>query len=302
MTAGLQAPARVLVTGAAGGIGQVVVEALLDHGFAVTALSTAYQTRCRADRVIAGDATSVDDVHEAFADADAVVHLAAIPHPSLGTPYEVYRTNVNATFNVLSQAGERGISRAVIASSINAFGVPNNRHDVMPAYFPIDEDIPVDLDDGYSLSKRADELTSDMAWRHWGIDVVALRFPLVKPLAVLRQVARQVQDDPQRMLREGWAYLDVRDAAQAVLLGLTADVSGSNVIGLSAADTLQNRSSLELLECYAPDVPLKAAIVGSQSLIDDHRAREILGFTPQFSVHDSPTAESTSLAKEHDYA
>ncbi|WP_286346197.1 NAD-dependent epimerase/dehydratase family protein [Frondihabitans sucicola] len=163
-----RAPRRVLVTGAAGEIGTAATAELVEHGIAVTALSLAGPFPPGADRIVVGDATSPTDVAEALDGVDGVVHLAAIPHPTLGTPLEVYRTNVTATFNVLSSAGALGVPRAVIASSINAFGVPMNAHGPMPAYFPLDEELPVDLEDAYSLSKHSDESTSRMAWRRWG--------------------------------------------------------------------------------------------------------------------------------------
>jgi len=153
----------VLVTGADGKIGRAVVDDLLARGIAVTALSLGWSRPSPADRVITGDATDEADIAGALADVDGVVHMAAIAHRDLAPPYEVFRTNTDATFNVLAQAGERGIRRAVIASSINAFGVPMHRERLLPAYFPIDEDIPYALDDWYSLSKRCDELTAEMA-------------------------------------------------------------------------------------------------------------------------------------------
>jgi len=129
---------RVLVTGADGKIGRTVVDDLIGRGLAVTALSLSWSAPSAADRVVTGDATDEADVAGALGDVDAVVHLAAIAHRDLAPPYEVFRTNTDATFNVLAQAGERGIRRAVIASSINAFGVPMHRERMLQAYFPID--------------------------------------------------------------------------------------------------------------------------------------------------------------------
>src|SRR5206468_7349833 len=105
-------------------------------------------------------------------------HLAAIPSPELAPWPEVFADNVTSTFNVLSAAGEAGVRRMMLASSINASGVPMNSHDVRPAYYPFDEDLPTDIDDPYSLSKAVDEQTARMVARHWGADVVAVRFPL----------------------------------------------------------------------------------------------------------------------------
>jgi nucleoside-diphosphate-sugar epimerase len=108
----------------------------------------------------------------------------------------------------------------VIASSINAYGGPFNSHDVRPAYYPLDERLPADLDDPYSLSKFTDERTAEMAARHWGTDIIALRFPMTAPQEVLLEHAAQATEDLAHGATEGWSYLDVRDAARAIELSL----------------------------------------------------------------------------------
>lgn len=278
-------PNRVLVTGADGAIGRAVTERLVELGVGVTALSLGFEHPSAADRVIAADARDEDAVARALADVDAVVHLAAIPHPSLGTPAAVFGTNVVATFTVLAEAAERGIRRAVIASSINAFGVPMNSHPVQPAYFPVDEDIPVDIADAYSLSKNSDEATARMVWRRWGTDVVCLRFPLIKDRVDLERIAREIGGDPGTMAREGWAYLDLRDGVRAIECALTAPLHGPHVVGLSADDVLPDIPAPELLRRFAPDVPVRRPIGERGPLIDTTRARELLGFEPAYSIH-----------------
>ncbi|GAA2018477.1 NAD(P)-dependent oxidoreductase [Catenulispora yoronensis] len=278
---------RVLVTGAAGGIGQAAVPYLRQRGFTVTALVLpADSDPPPADRTVVGDAADVDTVADALTGCDAVVHLAALAHPSLGTPYEVYRNNVASTFNVLSQAGEASIHRAVIASSIHAPGYGLNPHTPLPAYFPLDEDLPYDIADPYSLSKRSDELTAQMASRTWGMQVVALRFPLVKTLPVLRQEKRVAEADPKSMVRTGWAYLTMTDAVRAIEAALRAPLVGAHVIGLSAADTLLDRPTRRLLDEYAPDVPRRRPFDGNAPLIDTTLAEHLLRFTPSESVHE----------------
>jgi nucleoside-diphosphate-sugar epimerase len=293
-------PVRALVTGADGTIGRATTERLVSLGIAVTALSLAFDGDSAADRVIVGDARDAKVVARALEGADAVVHLAAIPHPSLGTPETVFGTNVVATFTVLALAGQAGVRRAVIASSVNAFGVPMNSHAVEPAYFPLDEDIPADIDDAYSLSKQTDEATARMAWRRWGIDSVALRFPLVKDRETLRRSADSIEQDPASMAREGWAYLDIRDGVRAIELGLTAPLTGAHVVGLSAEDLLILRPAAELLRAYAPAVPLRAAVGAHGPLVDTRRARELLGFEPQYSIHrPEPADDQLELGALH---
>lgn len=281
---------RVLVTGAAGKIGRAVTRLLTERGTRVTALSIEFLQPLAADRVVVGDTTDEQDVATALDGVDAVVHLAAMPGRDAGEPYDVYRTNVNSTFNVISQAARRGIRRAVIASSINAFGVPMNHHDVMPAYFPIDEEIPSDIDDWYSLSKYSDELTAQMVVRHWGMDVLALRFPLVDSDEGLRRTVERLKADPAASRKEGWSYLDLRDAAEAVYLALVGEWHGCHVVGLSAVDTLLDRPTAELLREHASMVPLRSAPSARSALIDTAKARQLFGFSPRHSVHASEPA------------
>ncbi|GAA1588607.1 NAD(P)-dependent oxidoreductase [Kribbella hippodromi] len=277
---------RVLVTGADGSIGRAAVIGLQAAGYEVIGLSLRYDHTSTADRPLVGDARSAEDVSAALDGVDAVLHLAAIPHPSLGTPEEVFENNVAATFNVLAQAGQQGVGRAVIASSINAFGVPMNVNQVVPAYYPLDEDVRADISDAYSLSKSVDEQSARMAWRRWGTDVIALRFPLVKDHAELLKFAAMAERDPSAMAREGWAYLDLRDGVRAIIAALESTVAGAHVVGLAADDVLIDRQTDELLREYAPTVPLRRPVQGRDALVDTTRAKELLGFTPLFSIHD----------------
>jgi nucleoside-diphosphate-sugar epimerase len=279
---------RVLVTGATGRIGSVVTERLTERGALVTALAVDKDETLPADRMLTGDCRSEADVAAALEDVDLVVHLAALPHRDAGTPYEVYTTNVVSTFTVLAQAGALGIRRAVVASSINAFGVPMNRHEVLPAYYPLDEKIPADVADWYSLSKQNDENTAVMAWRHWGIDVVSFRFPHVDSAEVLRRQSEGFIDNPGQGVREGWSYLDVRDAALAIELGLTASLSGAHKFFVAAGTTNAPYATEELLQAFAPRVPRLRRFVGREVPIDLTAVRTVLGFQARHEL-DLPT-------------
>jgi nucleoside-diphosphate-sugar epimerase len=284
----------VLVTGADGSIGRAAVDGLHTAGYDVTGLSLRYDHSSTADRALVGDARSASDVAAALDGVDAVLHLAAIPHPSLGTPEEVFENNVAATFNVLAQAGQAGVGRVVIASSINAFGVPMNVNDVEPAYYPLDEEVEADIADAYSLSKSVDEQSARMAWRRWGTNVIALRFPLVKSREELFRFRGMVERDPSGMAREGWAYLDLRDGIRAVIAALESPATGAHVVGLAADDILIDRQTDELLREFAPNVPLRRPVRGRAGLVDTTRARELLGFRPKYSIHDQAVSAMTT--------
>jgi len=271
-----QLPRRVLVTGADGTIGSAVCSALTANGVEVTGLSQHWRARVPFT-ALTGDITSETDVSAAVKGMDAVVHLAALGNPTLGTPYEVYRNNTDGTFNVLAQAGEHGIGRAVIASSINATGIPFNRHRPLPAYYPIDEALPPDLEDAYSLSKRSDEMTAQMAARRWDMTVIALRFPAVLRPEWLPSFAANASE---KEVREGWSYLLLDDAARVVLRSLVAPVTGASVFALAADHTYMDEPTETLLDRYAPNVPRRRPIPGRQAAVDTTLAREVLRFVP----------------------
>jgi nucleoside-diphosphate-sugar epimerase len=280
-------PRHVLVTGADGMIGGALVERLLSQGIEVTALGLDFDSKSPAQHVIVADAADEAAASRAMRDVDAVAHLAAIAHPSLAPAREVFVRNTSATFTILDRAGAAGVTRAVIAGSINAFGVPMNRHPVLPAYFPLDENSPIAHDDAYSLSKWVDEHTARWASSRWGMDVIAFRFPLVKDRETLIRLNRELLDDEseiERLGREGWSYLVLEDAVDAIELGLTAPVHGAHTMLLAADNTRLPYDTEELLDRYAPGVERRRRFEGRESLIDTTTARELLGWAPRHEL------------------
>jgi len=275
---------RVLVTGAAGRIGSVTTKWLQDAGASVTAFVRSADHGVVADRVVVGDTRSQEDVADALHGVDLVVHLAALAHRDIAPPYDVYTTNVVSTFNVLAQAGALGVTRAVVAGSINAYGLPQNIHDVTPAYFPLDTDIPIDLADWYSLSKHNDEATARMAWRHWGIDVVTLRLPHVNSQDALLAQSRALIEHPRDGIREAWSYLDTRDAARAIELSLTAQTTGAHAFFLAANTTIAPYRTEDMLRAFVPETPRLRRFIEREVPIDLTPARELIGFEAQFEV------------------
>ena len=288
-------PPRILVTGADGLIGRATVDRLLGRGIAVTALSRSWSAPIAADRIVTADVADEKRVHEALDDVTAVVHMAAIPHPDIDTPRAVFVGNTSATFTLLAAAGERGIRRAVIASSINAFGIPMNRHALSPAYYPLDELMPVAHDDAYSLSKWVDEHAARLAHSRWGMDVVALRFPLVRSLTDLQAWARTLRDNPAeqtRLAREGWAYLELTDAVDAIEQSLSAPLTGAHTLLLAAADTLLPDATEDLLDAHAPGVPRRRRFEGRRSPLDVSAAERLIGWRPRHAIDPDYAAAS----------
>ena len=116
---------QVLLTGAAGFLGQHVARELLKTGAEVRALSRRDDT----DRLLAtlgatpvrGDVTDLDSLRRVMPGMQAVFHTAADtntwrPHNDAQT-----RTNVGGTQNLVTAARETGVSALVHTSSVSAY-------------------------------------------------------------------------------------------------------------------------------------------------------------------------------------
>jgi nucleoside-diphosphate-sugar epimerase len=272
----------VLVTGAAGLIGRVVTNTLLKYGSSVTGLVLDDRGDLGIDRVVVGDAADPETARRAMADIDAVVHLAALPTPRHGTPLEVFGGNTGATFTVLEEAGRAGVKRIACASSLSVLGLSWGRPGLHPAYLPIDEALPLQIEDPYALSKQADENTAVMMARRHNMAVVSLRFPFVANAERARRRYSEVVREPGVAAAELWTYLDVRDAAEACWLAITAPLAGQHSVFVAAPDILAPQPTMELIERYHPDCELRAPIPGRSTPIDLRVAQELLGFTAQY--------------------
>lgn len=274
-------PRRVLVTGAAGELGRVVLQMYATRGVAVTALDRSPSEHLACDRIIVGDATDPAVVREALIDIDAVVHLAAMASPNHGPPEVVFTNNVRSTFVVLEEAGRAGVRRTVIASSFSVLGLPWASKLLHPAYLPVDEAVPLQVEDPYGLSKQVNEATAVMMARRHRMTVVALRFPYLGGPDRLASQAARYAGDPSCGAAELWTYLDSRDAAAACAAAVEAPLVGSHTIFVTAPVTLAPQTTEDLLTQYHPQVPRRHAFAGQSVPIDLSAAQQLLGFTAE---------------------
>jgi len=276
---------KVVVTGAGGKAGRAVVLDLVRHGHQVLGIDLVRPAETPSDFLVA-DLTDFGQTAECLADADAVVHLAAIPASGIETESTTFQTNMLSTYNVFEAARVLGTGRVVWASSETILGLPFERE--QPAYAPIDEEHPPLPQSSYALSKLLSEELGRQFHRRTGTPYVALRFSnIMEPHDYERFPS--FWDDARLRRWNLWGYVDVRDVALSCRLALEADVGAEHFI-VAAADTVMNRPSKELMAEVYPSVPYRETDGEFDTLLSIDKARTLLGYEPQHSWRDAVTA------------
>jgi UDP-glucose 4-epimerase len=167
---------NILVTGAAGYIGSVVTERLIEAGHSVVALDNLHHGHREAvhpsARFLKGDLLDREWLHEEVrrARVDAVVHLAAeaLIDESVRNPGLFFRVNMTGGLNLLDAMAAAGVTRMIFSSTAAVYGEPT--------IVPIPEDAPLRPVNAYGESKLAFERA--MAWyaRAHGLRHVSLRY------------------------------------------------------------------------------------------------------------------------------
>jgi len=82
-----------------------------------------------------------------------------------------------------------------------------------------------------------------------------------------------------------WAFLDERDSAQAIEKGLTADYEGAHALFVNDSHNTILYDTEALLGLFFPEVTRRSrTIQGSESLVSIDKARDLIGFEPEYSV------------------
>lgn len=270
----------IAVTGGSGKLGRYVVEELRSRSYEVVSLDhrTSDKLPCRQIRV---DMSDLGQVAGALRGVDAVIHLAAIPAP-VGYPlHSIFANNVLGSYNVLEASDLLGIQRVVMGSSTSCYGFAWAQYPLSPDYLPVDEAHRQLPQEGYGLSKTVGELISAMFARNSRMEVVNLRFSLIaapEDYAGLTESARH----PERMRNILWSYVDIRDAAAACVLALTARVDGeAQSLHITGDEVLSERDTLQLIAEHYPDVTdLRGDLSGTAPLFSNALAKEKLNWRP----------------------
>ncbi len=129
---------RILITGGAGYIGQLLIEKLLElqptvirvldmNETALFNLRQKYRHNEAKLRFLLGDVRNLNRLQYAFRDIDIVFHAAAYKHvlECEYNPIDAVETNVNGTSNVIQAAIEKSVKKVIFTSSDKAVNPSN---------------------------------------------------------------------------------------------------------------------------------------------------------------------------------
>jgi len=305
----------IIVTGATGHIGNVLVRELLARGVGVRALVLPDDDKrplAGLDvETIHGDVTDPVSLKSAFAGAELVFHLAGIVTIMPGMASVLERVNVGGMRNVIAACRASGVRRLVYTSSIHAIAEP-------PHGTVIDESKPFDPDrvlGDYARSKaRATLLLLDEV-RKGGLDaIICCPTGVIGPWDYgISNIGQLILDFASGHLKSyvsgAYDFVDVRDVARGLILAADKGQPGCHYIFSGAQVQVP-----ELMEELARDIGYPAPsyqiptviartagilasvyyrllrrkpvftaysidVLRSNSLVSSARAREELGFT-----------------------
>lgn len=212
----------VLVTGATGHIGNVLVRRLLEKGAKVRALVLPGEDMAALEDLavekVMGDVLDPSSLWESFEGAGYVFHLAGVISILPGENSRMRRVNVEGTVNVLNAALHSSVKRLVYTSSIHALArVPSGR--------VVDENIPYDCQNPYGAYDRSKaEATFEVQEAaRAGLDaVIACPTGVIGPYdfrsSMMGNIIRAAaQCRPIFYVDGAYDFVDVRDVADGLI-------------------------------------------------------------------------------------
>lgn len=327
----------VAVTGARGRVGSVVTGRLAEAGYTVVGLDrvAGQQRHGSVSHVV----TELDDpaaLAASFADADAVIHLAAYMSWADDQSTLLFAANVQATFVVLEAMRLAGISRIVFASSGEVY--PEGA----PVRLPIDEAHPCLPRSHYGMNKLLGEEMCNFYERRYRFAKTIIRLPHTQDAAELldetspmsgprfflsRKIEQQKRfgnteavarlselqsDDGDRLVlscgEDGTPYCmpisDTRDTATGIVAALESARAIGETIGLAPPKAARFDEFIPLMSEVSgiPYVEVRLPGPAVAYTVDTRKAQGLLGFVPEHTldsmVHEAEAARQARLISQ----
>ncbi len=301
----------ILVTGANGFVGKLLVSDLLKKQYDVVGVLRSQNTN-QADvkMAVIGEITAVTDWSTALDAIDVVVHLAARVHVMndvASDPLaEFRRVNVDGTLNLARHAVKAGVRRFIFVSSIKVNGELTQVSKPFTA-----SDIPCPQD-AYGISKYEAEQGLLKLAKETGLEVVIIRPPLIygggvkANFASMMKAVKRGFPLPLGAINNKRSFVYVANLISLILKCIDHPSAANQIFLVSDGCDL---STTELLKACAQSlgvtprllaVPqrlleITAKILGKENLaqrlygnlqVDITKTRQLLDWEPQFTVED----------------
>lgn len=257
---------RLLLTGAAGGLGKVLRERVRPFAeiIRLSDIANLAPARDASEEVVPCDLADKAAVDALVAGCDAIVHLGGV---SVERPFEeVLEANIKGVFHIYEGARRHGVRRVVFASSNHVIGFYKQTEH-------IDALAPRRPDGYYGLSKSFGEDMASFYYDRYGIETVSLRIGSSFP-----------EPRDRRMMSSWLSYDDLTQLVEKSLF--TPNVGHTVAYGASANRDLwwDNHAAAHL--GYAPkdsSEPFRAKVEAQPAPAQDDPAAVYQGgaFTAQ---------------------
>ena len=245
---------RLLLTGAAGGVGRVMREQLRPFAeiLRVSDISPLGKALGGHEEVVPCDLADKAAVRALVAGCDGIVHLGGV---SVERPFEeILEANIRGAFNLYEGVRHQGNCRVVFASSNHTVGFYKQSE-------RIDSNARCRPDGNYGLSKCFGEDLAQLYFDRHGVETVSIRIGSTFP-----------EPTNRRMLATWLSYRDLLNLMEAslftpkvghtIVFGASAnrdqwwDNSGAAQLGWTPQDSSEiYRAKIEALPAEAPDAP-----------------------------------------------
>ena len=250
---------RILVTGGAGYVGAVSVDAFHAAGHAVVVLddlSTGHREAVpKGAQLVVGDYGDSATVSALLADEriEAILHCAArsLVGESLREPARYFGDNVAGGISLVEATRQAGVDRFVLSSTAAVYGVPDTT--------PIAEDAPLRPINPYGETKRSLEGALDWYARAYELRAVSLRYFNVAGATeavgedhdpethLIPAILKAVEDGrPLTLFGDDYPTRDgtcIRDYIHV------SDLADAHLLAIEATEPGDARTGTELLAC-----------------------------------------------------
>ena len=304
-----------MVTGGAGFIGSNLTEALLDRGHSVRVLDNFATGKIEnllpllekypdSLTLQVGDIRNMEDCRKATEKIDYVFHEAAlgsVPR-SIKDPITSNEVNVSGFLNMLVASKDAGVKRFIYAASSSTYGDSQS--------LPKVEDVIGKPLSPYAITKYVNELYADVFSRTYGIETIGLRYfnvfgrkqdPNGAYAAVIPLFVKKLMNHESPLINGDGEYSrDFTYIDNVIQMNIRAmETKSPDAINTVYNTAYGERTTLNQLVGYLkeflskldPEIDKVEILHGPNrvgdiphSLANIDKARNLLGYNPQFSM------------------